>query len=71
MRGLSRNVVSEHFTIENYVATYFGSFSQIGHKAYWTSPNFTMRSNEFYRRPDQSRTTRIPNEMNRSSTVYE
>ncbi|KAG5613893.1 hypothetical protein H5410_013717 [Solanum commersonii] len=34
MGGLARNFVSEHFTIENYVATYFGSFSLIGHEAY-------------------------------------
>ncbi|KAG5591815.1 hypothetical protein H5410_042329 [Solanum commersonii] len=34
MGGLARNFVSEHFTVENYVATYSGSFSPIGHKAY-------------------------------------
>ncbi|KAG5616474.1 hypothetical protein H5410_016298, partial [Solanum commersonii] len=69
--GLARNFVSEHFTIENYVATYSGSFSPISHEAYWPSPSFTMRSNEFYRRPNRPRTTRIPNEMDRGSTVYE
>ncbi|KAG5602242.1 hypothetical protein H5410_033612, partial [Solanum commersonii] len=46
-------------------------FSLIGHEAYWLSPSFTMRSNEFYRRPNQPRTTRIPNKMDRGSTVYE
>ncbi|KAG5572531.1 hypothetical protein H5410_062297 [Solanum commersonii] len=71
MGGLARNFVSEHFTIENYVATYSGSFSPIGNEAYWPSPSFTMRSNEFYRRPNRPRTTRIPNEMDRGSTVYE
>ncbi|KAG5570179.1 hypothetical protein H5410_059945 [Solanum commersonii] len=71
MGGLARNFVSEHFTIESYVATYSGSFSPIGHEAYWPSPSFTMRSNEFYRRPNRPRTTRIPNEMDRGSTVYE
>ncbi|KAG5629043.1 hypothetical protein H5410_000760 [Solanum commersonii] len=71
MGGLARNFVSEHFTIENYVTTYSGSFSPIGHEAYWPSPSFTMRSNEFYRRPNRPRTTRIPNEMDRGSTVYE
>ncbi|KAH0725538.1 hypothetical protein KY284_001403 [Solanum tuberosum] len=40
-------------------------------KAYWPSLSFTMRSNEFYRRPNRPRTTRIPNEMDRGSTVYE
>lgn len=30
-----------------------------------------MRSNEFYRRPNRPRTTRIHNEMDRSFTVYE
>ncbi|KAH0705428.1 hypothetical protein KY289_010504 [Solanum tuberosum] len=40
-------------------------------KAYWPSPSFTMRSNEFYRRPNRPRTTRIPNKMDRGSTVYE
>ncbi|KAG5605490.1 hypothetical protein H5410_026982 [Solanum commersonii] len=65
------NFVSEHFTIENYVATYFGSFSPIGHEAYWPSPNFRMESNEFYRRLNRSRTTRIPNEMDRGAAVYE
>ncbi|KAG5624421.1 hypothetical protein H5410_009639 [Solanum commersonii] len=48
MEGLARIFVSEHFTIESYVATYSGSFSPIGHEAYWPSPSFTMRSNEFY-----------------------
>ncbi|KAG5613079.1 hypothetical protein H5410_024360 [Solanum commersonii] len=71
MGGLARNFVSEHFTIESYVATYSGSFSPIGHEAYWPSPSFTMRSNEFYRRPNRPRTTRIPNEMDRGSTLYE
>ncbi|KAG5609959.1 hypothetical protein H5410_021240 [Solanum commersonii] len=71
MGGLARNFVSEHFTIESYVATYSGSFSPIGHEAYWPSPSFSMRSNEFYRRPNRPRTTRIPNEMDRGSTVYE
>ncbi|KAG5610536.1 hypothetical protein H5410_021817 [Solanum commersonii] len=71
MGGLARNFVSEHFTIENYVATYSGSFSPIGHEAYWPSPSFTIRSNEFYRRPNRPRTTRIPNEMDCGSTVYE
>ncbi|KAG5605029.1 hypothetical protein H5410_026521 [Solanum commersonii] len=71
MGGLARNFVSEHFTIENYVATYSGSFSPIGHEAYWPSPSFTMRSNEFYRCPNRPRTTRIPNEMDHGSTVYE
>ncbi|KAH0724707.1 hypothetical protein KY284_000572 [Solanum tuberosum] len=71
MGGLARNFVSEHFTIENYVATYSGSFSPIGHEAYWPSPSFTMRSNEFYHRSNRPRTTRIPNEMDRGSTVYE
>ena len=71
MGGLARNFVSEHFTIEYYVATYSGSFSPIGHESYWPSPSFTMRSNEFYRRPNRPRTTRIHNEMDRSSTVYE
>ena len=69
--GLARNFVSEHFTIENYVATYSGSFSPIGHESYWPSPCFTMRSNEFYRCPNRPRTTRIHNEMDRSFTVYE
>ncbi|XP_015163294.1 uncharacterized protein [Solanum tuberosum] len=41
MGGLARNFVSEHFTIESYVATYSGSFSPIGHEAYWPSPSFT------------------------------
>ncbi|KAH0747259.1 hypothetical protein KY285_008916 [Solanum tuberosum] len=71
MGGLARNFVSEHFTVENYVATYSGSFSPIGHEAYWPSPNFRMESNEFYRRLNRSRTTRIPNEMDRGATVYE
>ncbi|XP_047250059.1 uncharacterized protein LOC124885851 [Capsicum annuum] len=34
MGGLDRNFVSEHFTTENYVATYSGSFSLVGHEAY-------------------------------------
>ena len=71
MGGLARNFVSEHFTIENFVATYSGSFSPIGHESYWPSQSFTMTSNEFYRRPNRPRTTRIHNEMDRSSTVYE
>ncbi|KAH0637564.1 hypothetical protein KY289_037479 [Solanum tuberosum] len=70
MGALARNFVSEHFTTENYVTTYSGSFSPIGHEAYWPSPSFIMRSNEFYRRPNRSRTTRIPNEMDRDPTVY-
>ncbi|KAH0691282.1 hypothetical protein KY289_018640 [Solanum tuberosum] len=71
MGGLARNFVSEHFTVENYVATYFGSFSPVGHEAYWPSPNFRMESNELYHRLNRSRTTRIPNEMDRGATVYE
>ncbi|KAH0776781.1 hypothetical protein KY290_008192 [Solanum tuberosum] len=71
MGELARNFVSEHFTIDNYVATYSGSFSPVGHEAYWPSPSFRMRSNEFYRRPNRSRTTRIPNEMDCGPTVYE
>ncbi|KAH0743315.1 hypothetical protein KY290_031308 [Solanum tuberosum] len=70
MGVLARNFVSEHFTTENYVATYSGSFSSIGHEAYWPSPSFIMRSNEFYRRPNRSRTTRIPNEMDRDPATY-
>ncbi|KAH0705849.1 hypothetical protein KY285_010378 [Solanum tuberosum] len=70
MGALARNFVSEHFTTENYVTTYSGSFSPIGHEAYWPSPSFIMRSNEFYRRPNRSRTTRIPNEMDRDPVVY-
>ncbi|PHT85927.1 hypothetical protein T459_08033 [Capsicum annuum] len=70
MGGLARNFVSEHFTIENYVATCYGSFSQVGHKAYWPSPNFIMRSNEFYRRSNRQRTTRVPNEMDHGPAVY-
>ncbi|KAH0672436.1 hypothetical protein KY290_024674 [Solanum tuberosum] len=70
MGALARNFVSEHFTTENYVTTYSGSFSPIGHEAYWPSPSFIMRSNEFYRRPNRSRTTRIPNEMDRDPAVY-
>ncbi|KAG5608661.1 hypothetical protein H5410_019942 [Solanum commersonii] len=70
MGVLARNFVSKHFTTENYVATYFGSFSPIGHEAYWPSPSFIMRSNKFYRRPNRSRTTRIPNEMDRDLAVY-
>ncbi|KAH0688497.1 hypothetical protein KY290_017321 [Solanum tuberosum] len=71
MGGLARNFVSEHFTVENYVATYFGSFSPVGHEAYWPSPNFRMESNKLYRRLNRSRKTRIPNEMDRGATVYE
>ena len=70
MGALARNFVSEHFTIENYVTTYSGSFSPIGHEAYWPSPSFIMRSNEFYRRPNRSRTTRIHNEMDRDTATY-
>ncbi|KAM3221712.1 hypothetical protein P3L10_020982 [Capsicum annuum] len=70
MGGLARNFVSEHFTIENNVATYSGLFSPVGHEAYWPSPSFIMRSNEFYRRPNRQRTTRVPNEMDRSPAVY-
>ncbi|KAG5601840.1 hypothetical protein H5410_033210 [Solanum commersonii] len=70
MRALARNFVSEHFTTENYIATYSGSFSPIGHEAYWPSPSFIMRSNEFYCCPNRSRTTRIPNEMDRDPAVY-
>ncbi|XP_047264154.1 uncharacterized protein LOC124896607 [Capsicum annuum] len=70
MGGLARNFVSEHFTTENYVATYYGSFSPIGHEVYWPSPNFIMRSNEFYRRPNRQRTTRVPNEIDRGPAVY-
>ncbi|KAM3284271.1 hypothetical protein P3S67_023070 [Capsicum chacoense] len=70
MGGLARNFVSEHFTIENYVATCFGSFSPVGHEAYWPSPSFIMRSNEFYRHPNRQRTTRVPNEINRGPAVY-
>ncbi|KAH0641880.1 hypothetical protein KY290_033495 [Solanum tuberosum] len=70
MGALARNFVSEHFTTENYVTTYSGSFSPIGHEAYWPSPSFIIRSNEFYRRPNRSRTTRIPNEMDRDPAVY-
>ncbi|KAM3398888.1 hypothetical protein P3S68_002404 [Capsicum galapagoense] len=29
-----------------------------------------MRSNEFYRRPNRQRTTRVPNEMDRGPAVY-
>ncbi|KAG5604586.1 hypothetical protein H5410_026078 [Solanum commersonii] len=71
MGGLARNFVSEHFTVENYVATYSGSFSPLSHEGYWPSPNFRMESNEFYRRLNRSRTTRIPNEMDRGVAVYE
>ncbi|KAH0668592.1 hypothetical protein KY289_023085 [Solanum tuberosum] len=71
MGELARNFVSEHFTIDNYVATYSGSFSPVGHEAYWPSPSFRMRSNEFYRRPNRSRTTRIPNEMDCGPAIYE
>ncbi|XP_047263701.1 uncharacterized protein LOC124896216 [Capsicum annuum] len=70
MGGLARNFVSEHFTIENYVATYFGSFSPVGHEAYWPSPSFIMRSNEFYCHPNRQRTTRVPNEIDRGPAVY-
>ena len=71
MGELARNFVSEHFTVENYVATYSGSFSPVGHKAYWPSPIFRMESNEFYRRLNPSRNSRIPNEMDRGAAVYE
>jgi len=71
MGELARNFVSEHFTIDNYVATYSGSFSPVGHEAYWPSPSFRMRSNEFYRHPNRSRTTRIPNEMDCGPAIYE
>ncbi|KAG5608438.1 hypothetical protein H5410_019719 [Solanum commersonii] len=71
MGELARNFVSEHFTIDNYVATYSGLFSPVGHETYWPSPSFRMRSNEFYHRPNRSRTTRIPNEMDCGPTVYE
>ena len=71
MGDLARNFVSEHFTVENYVATYSGSFSPVGHKAYWPSPNFRMESNEFYRRLNRLRNSRIPNEMDRGAAVYE
>ncbi|KAM3200570.1 hypothetical protein P3L10_032932 [Capsicum annuum] len=70
MGGLARNFVSEHFTTENYVATYFGLFSPVGHEAYWPSPSFIMRSNEFYHRLNRQRTTRVPNEMDRGPAVY-
>ncbi|XP_047261670.1 uncharacterized protein LOC124895275 [Capsicum annuum] len=70
MGGLARNFVSEYFTTENYVATYFGSFSPVGHEAYWPSPSFIMRTNEFYHRPNRQRTTRVPNEMDRGPAVY-
>ncbi|KAM3304042.1 hypothetical protein P3S67_015074 [Capsicum chacoense] len=70
MEGLARNFVSEHFTTENYVATYSGSFSPVGHEAYWPSPSFIMRSNEFYHHPNRQRTTRVPNEMDRGPAVY-
>ncbi|XP_016574116.2 uncharacterized protein LOC107871739 [Capsicum annuum] len=70
MGGLARNFVSEHFTTENYVATYFGSFSPVGHEAYWPSPSFIMRSNEFYRHPMRQRTTRVPTEMDHGPAVY-
>ena len=70
MGALARNFVSEHFTTENFVTTYSGSFSPIGHEAYWPSPSFIMRSNEFYRRPNRSRTTRIHNEMDRDTATY-
>ncbi|KAG5607045.1 hypothetical protein H5410_028537 [Solanum commersonii] len=71
MGGLARNFVSEHFTAENYVATYSGSFSPVSYEAYWPSPNFRMESNEFYHRLNRSRTTRILNEMDRAAAVYE
>ncbi|PHU16511.1 hypothetical protein BC332_17716 [Capsicum chinense] len=70
MGGLARNFVSEHFTTENYVATYSGSFSPVGYEAYWPSPSFIMRSNEFYHHPNRQRTTRVPNEMDRGPAVY-
>ncbi|KAG5597175.1 hypothetical protein H5410_038407 [Solanum commersonii] len=50
---------------------YTRSFSPVYHEAYWPSPNFRMRNNEFYRRPNRSRTTRIPNEMDCGPAVYE
>ncbi|KAH0656254.1 hypothetical protein KY285_031136 [Solanum tuberosum] len=71
MGELARNFVRKHFTIDNYVATYSGLFSPVGHEAYWPSPSFRMRSNEFYRRPNRSRTTRIPNEMDCGPAIYE
>ncbi|KAM3337140.1 hypothetical protein P3S68_032840 [Capsicum galapagoense] len=71
MGGLARNFVSEHFTTENYVATYSGSFSPVGHESYWPSLSFIMRSNEFYRGPNRQRKTRIPNGMDRGPAVYE
>ncbi|PHU00732.1 hypothetical protein BC332_30519 [Capsicum chinense] len=70
MGGLARNFVSEHFTTENYVATYSGLFSPVGHEEYWPSPSFIMRSNEFYRRLNRQRTTRVPNEMDLGPAVY-
>ncbi|PHU01384.1 hypothetical protein BC332_31171 [Capsicum chinense] len=70
MRGLARNFVSEHSTTENYVATYSGSFLPVGYEAYWPSPSFIMRSNEFYRLPNRQRTTRVPNEMDREPAIY-
>ncbi|KAG5617552.1 hypothetical protein H5410_017376 [Solanum commersonii] len=41
----------------------------LGHEAYWPSPSFLMRSNEFYCRPNRARTTRIPNEMDRDLAI--
>ncbi|KAH0716626.1 hypothetical protein KY290_012902 [Solanum tuberosum] len=71
MRGLARNFVREYFTIENYVATYSGSFSLVGHEAYWLSPSFRMRSNEFYCCPNRLRTTRIPLNLAHNLVVVE
>ncbi|PHU04517.1 hypothetical protein BC332_25339 [Capsicum chinense] len=42
MGGLARNFVSEHFTTENYFATYYGSFSLVVHEAYWLYLSFIM-----------------------------
>ncbi|KAM3252518.1 hypothetical protein P3L10_006588 [Capsicum annuum] len=70
MRGLARNFVSEHFTTDNYVAIYSGSFSHVGNESYWPSPSFIMRSDEFYHRLNRQRTTRVPNEMDRGPTLY-
>ncbi|KAG5596189.1 hypothetical protein H5410_037421 [Solanum commersonii] len=70
MEALARNYIRGHFTIDNHVATYYGSFSAIGHDAYWSSPSFIMKSNEFYCRLNRSRTTKISNEMDRGTAVY-
>lgn len=70
MEVLAKNFVSEHFTIENYISIYYGSFSPVWHEAYWLSPCFIMRSNKLYRRPNRQRTTIIPNEMDRGHGVY-